>query len=153
MKIGFFAGSFDPFTNGHLHVVNEALKVFDKVIIGIAVNPNKIRRFDKFKMKQAIDMLFKSNENVECVVYDGLTVEEAKNHQATMLVRGVRNAQDFESEEKLATINKQLAGFETIYFRTGELGEISSTVVYNKFINDENIENLVPKEIFEEIKK
>ena len=153
MKVGFFAGSFDPFTNGHLHVVSESLKLFDKVVVGIAVNPDKTRRFDKFLMKQAIDEVFKTNTKVSCVVYDGLTVDEAKKHNSTMLVRGVRNEKDFLNEEKLAEANKKLSGLETIYIRTGELADISSTMVFNKIQNNEDVSNLVPKEIFDAIKK
>ena len=57
MEIGFYAGSFDPFTNGHLHVVTKSAKLFDKVIIGIGVNPDKKRRYDKEIMKNAIEKL------------------------------------------------------------------------------------------------
>lgn len=60
MKIGFYAGSFDPFTVGHLHIVKVASKIFDKVIVGIGVNPKKTRRFDKQKMQEAIKKLLDS---------------------------------------------------------------------------------------------
>lgn len=59
MKIGFYSGSFDPFTNGHLHVVKTSCKIFDKVIIGIGINPKKQRRYDNVLMKSAIEAVLK----------------------------------------------------------------------------------------------
>lgn len=146
MKIGFFAGSFDPFTVGHLFVAKSAAQIFDKVIIGIGVNENKTRRFDKQKMKAAIEEDFKRLKitNVAVMIYNGYTVDAAKKMSATVLVRGVRNQEDFENEEKLAAANKELSGIETIYFRTGEYGFVSSTMVFEKLKNGESVENLVP---------
>ena len=66
MKIGFYAGSFDPFTNGHLHVIKVSSQIFDKIIIGIGVNTSKKRRFDKNIMKTAIENTLKS-ENITIV--------------------------------------------------------------------------------------
>ena len=155
MKIGFFAGSFDPFTIGHLHVAKQALKIFDKLIIGIGVNENKTRRFDKIKMKEAIEKYFDSKNinNVEIVVYDGLTVDEAKKHNALFLVRGLRDDADFETEEKLANINKQLSGLETIYFRTGDFSFVSSSFVVELFKQNLDISKYVPEYIIDVIKQ
>ena len=74
MNIGFFAGSFSPFTNGHLHVVREASKLFDKVIIGIGINSRKIPRYKNELMKEAIEkVLVRENlNNVEVIIYLGL---------------------------------------------------------------------------------
>ena len=84
MRIGFYAGSFDPFTVGHLHIVKVASKIFDKVIVGIGVNPKKTRRFDKAKMKEAIENLlrFENIENFEVITFDGLTADIAKEYGA-----------------------------------------------------------------------
>lgn len=60
MKIGFYSGSFDPFTNGHLHIIKTASKVFDKVIVGIGINYQKKRRFDSLLMKSAIEKTLKN---------------------------------------------------------------------------------------------
>lgn len=91
--IGFYAGSFDPFTNGHLQVVKKASKCFDKVIIGIGYNAEKKTRVEKEKMKQAIEKTIQelSLNNVSVTIYTGLTVDEAKKNNCDILIRGLRN--------------------------------------------------------------
>ena len=89
--IGFYAGSFDPFTNGHLQIVTKAAKCFNKIIIGIAYNSEKEVRLDKEKMKEAIEKTIKELEikNVEVTLYSGLTSHEATKYGANILVRGL----------------------------------------------------------------
>ena len=154
MKVGFYAGSFDPFTNGHLHVVKESIKLFDKVIIGVAVNPDKNRRFDKNEMKKVIDRIIKLHKlnNVECVVYDELTVDIALKYGATYLIRGIRNTLDFITEEDYAKANKELSGLETLYIRAGDYEVVSSTLVYELFKRGKDISQYVPKEVLDIIK-
>ena len=79
--VGFYAGSFDPFTNGHLQIVKKTAKCFERVIIGIGYNSDKPTRVDKSQMKEAIEETIKELglTNVEVTLYEGLTVEEAKN--------------------------------------------------------------------------
>ena len=110
MSIGFYAGSFDPFTIGHLHIVKTAVNLFDKVIIGVGINEEKKRKFDTEKMKECIEKTINSENlhNVMVVTYSGLTVDEMKKHNATFLIRGLRNSKDYEIEENLAKINKKL---------------------------------------------
>lgn len=82
MKIAFYPGSFDPFTNGHLHVVKTASKLFDKVIIGIGINSQKERRFSNEIMKKAIEntLLLENIDNADVIIYDGLSVDVAKKY-------------------------------------------------------------------------
>ncbi len=83
--IGFYAGSFDPFTNGHLSVIKRATKCFDKLIIGIGKNSEKKDRFNKRQMKEAIEKTLKEEniENAEVVIYEGLTSTVAKKMRCT----------------------------------------------------------------------
>ena len=149
MKIGFYAGSFDPFTNGHLHIIKIASKVFDKVIVGLGVNPKKSRRYDANKMLDAINQVLKNNNlnNCECILYDGLTVDVAKQHNTTLLIRGIRNGMDYDYEENLALINEEISNLDTIYFRAGEFGYISSSMVYELLKNNKDVSKYLPKEI------
>ena len=155
MKIGFYAGSFDPFTIGHLHIAKNASKLFDKLIVGIGVNPAKTRRFDKEKMKQAIENTLESENisNAQVVIYEGYTVHKASEMGATFLVRGLRDAKDYAAEEELAKANKGLSGMETVYLRTGDYDYVSSSLVFEKLKNGEDISKLVPPQILKAIEK
>jgi len=153
MRIGFYSGSFDPFTIGHKFVLDNAVKLFDKVIIGIGVNDKKKRRFDKCLMKNAIDEMIKNEglSNVSCIIYNNLTVDAAKDNGANFLVRGIRNGMDYEYEENIASINQEMSGLDTIYVRAGKYGAISSTLVSIMLENNKDVSKYVPKEILKVI--
>ena len=155
MEIGFYVGSFDPFTNGHLHVVEKSAKLFDKVIIGIGVHPNKKRRYDKEKMKVAIENVLKRRNlnNVSVICYENLSVDAATENNATVLVRGIRNGMDYEYEENMASINEEISGLDTIYIRAGSLGNISSSFVMELFNNGKDVTKYLPAEIIEILKQ
>lgn len=155
MKIGFYAGSFDPFTNGHLHVVTQASKLFDKVIIGMGVHPKKTRRFDKNLMKKTIeDVLAKNNlKNVIVVPYEKFSADVALDYSSTFLVRGIRNGMDYEYEENMASINEELSGLDTIYIRAGKLGNISSSMVMELLRNNKDVSKYLPKEVLKLVQK
>lgn len=146
-----YAGSFDPFTIGHLHVLRQASEVFDTVYVAIAVNSEKKRRTDKENMRGAIEKVLVSNgiKNVEVEVFDGLTVDFAIKKGAKFLVRGLRNGTDYEYEENLAVVNSKISGIETIYFRAGKTAHISSSVVMELYKYGKNIDKWVPKEVLE----
>lgn len=148
-RIGFYAGSFDPFTNGHLQIVTKAAKCFDKVIVGIAYNSEKEVRIDKEKMKQAIEktILNLNLKNVEVTLYSGLTAEEAKKKQANILIRGLRNGTDYQYEENIAETNEKVFGLDTCYFRAGNLGYLSSSLVMELWTNGVNVDQFVPQEV------
>ena len=151
MKVGFYAGSFDPFTVGHLHIVKVASRIFDKVIVGIGVNPKKTRRYDNLKMKEAIEKLleFENMNNIEVVIFDGLTADVAIEYGADFLIRGVRNGIDYDFEENLALINEEIAGIDTIYIRAGEYGAISSSMVFELQSRNKDVSKYIPKFIID----
>ena len=155
MNIGFYAGSFSPFTNGHLHVVKEASKLFDKVIIGIGINSRKIPRYNNELMKEAIEkVLTRENlNNVEVVIYNNLSADAAKEHNSTVLIRGIRNTMDYEYEEKMALINEEISGLDTIYIRAGEFGNVSSSLVMELLEYGRDVSKFLPVEVFELVKK
>lgn len=155
MKIGFYAGSFDPFTNGHLHVLKKSSQLFDSLIVGIGTNPEKSRRFDKELMKQAIQELVRQEglSNISVITYEGLSIDVAKQHNANFLVRGIRNGMDYEEEENLAMINEEIAHLDTIYIRAGRFGSISSSMVMLLLESGKDVSKYVPKEILTIIEK
>ena len=150
-RVGFYAGSFDPFTNGHLHVIEVSSKIFDKVIVGIGVNTLKSRRFNQDKMKDAIEGVMRSNnlDNVKVITYNNLSIDCAKENGANFLIRGIRNGMDYDYEENIALINEEISKLDTIYVRAGRLGALSSSMVMELLQFGKDVSNYLPKEILE----
>lgn len=130
-KIAVYAGSFCPFTKGHEDIVAKALPLFDKIIIGIGYNPDKKDIFSETERQMWVKNIYKDNPKIEVLSYSGLTVELCRKHKAQYLIRGVRNARDFDAEQELAEINKRLAPeIETVlFFASPELRMVSSSMV------------------------
>lgn len=126
-----YAGSFDPFTNGHLNIVRKASKLFDEVHVVVAANAGKRRAFSSFEMSRAVSQTVKKEKlgNVYVCVYDGLVGEYAQKIGAQYLVRGLRNQVDFGYEENIAEVNKMVyPELETVYLRADN-SAISSSMV------------------------
>ena len=156
MRVGFYAGSFDPFTNGHLQVVKKACEIFDLVIIGIGTHPSKSRRFDKDLMIKAIwDTMEKEglDEKTEVVIYDGLTTDSAREANCDYLIRGIRNGIDYQYEESIASMNQELSDMDTIYFRAGELGNVSSSMVMELLRNGKDVSKYLPTPVLKVVKE
>lgn len=109
MTDAVYPGSFDPFTNGHLDVLDRALKVFDRVIVAVLANPAKKPLFSASERVEMIRAVLERRERVEVDSFEGLTVEYARKRGATTLVRGLRAYSDFDAELQLALMNRKLA--------------------------------------------
>jgi pantetheine-phosphate adenylyltransferase len=129
-NVAFFPGSFDPFTKGHEDIVRRGLQLFDRIIVGMGHNINKKRYFELDFMKAKIESIFEG-EAVSVITYDTLTATKAQELGAKFLLRGLRNTTDFEYENSIAQVNKELVeGLETVFLiTTPALAPISSTVV------------------------
>ncbi len=154
MKIGFYAGSCNPFTNGHLYIIKKSAKLFDKVIVGIGVNSKKKRSFNQEEMKNAIEKVFinENLNNVSVITYNNLSVDVAIENEATYLIRGIRNGMDYQYEENIALVNEEISGLDTIYIRSGRLGGISSSLIMDLINNGKDVSKYLPQEIIEIIK-
>ncbi len=127
-RVALFAGSFDPFTIGHADIVNRALQLFDKVVVVVAVNPEKRYMFTASERVEAIEALYRSESRVEVVLYDGMMADLAPRYGARFVVRGVRSVIDFEYEKMAADFNKRLGGLETVLlYCSPSLASVSST--------------------------
>lgn len=156
MSVGFYVGTFDIFTNGHLLVTKKSAKLFDKVIIGMGINEKKgPRQYNIDLMKNAIEKTLISEGllNVDVTEFSGLTVVEAKKYNTTYLIRGVRTLTDYQDEEDLAVKNEKLSGIDTIYIRSGNLGYISSSFVKGLIAQNWDVSEYVPKPVYDLIMK
>ena len=126
-----FPGSFDPFTRGHAAVVDEALKIFDKVIIGIGDNVAKRGLLPVERREALIRDLYEGDSRVEVRTYSSLTGDFARECGAAAIVRGVRTGYDIEYEQNMASVNRRLyPDLTTVILCTpAELSHISSSVV------------------------
>ena len=153
MKIAIYPGSFDPITNGHLDILDRALKVFDKVIVLIAVNPNKKSRFSP---EERIAMIEEAVEDprVEVDAYEGLTVEYAKAHGATHLIRGLRAVTDFEYEFQLAVANDVSDdSIDTVFLMSkNDKSFINSSMIMELYENGQDVSSLVPSSVLRRLK-
>lgn len=110
MRTAIYPGTFDPVTNGHMDILREASKLFDRVIGAVGVNPGKVPLFSLEERQQMLQQAVadESLGNVEVVVFPGLTVDCARAHGAKYIVRGLRAVTDFEHEMSLVLANEQL---------------------------------------------
>jgi len=145
MKIAVFAGTFDPFTIGHQDIVKRALPLFDKIIIAIGVNEEKTPLFPLVERVKKIEKLFIHHNNINVVTYTGLTGDFCKKQNAQYLIRGIRNSVDFQYENDLAQVNKELFELETIFFMTAPtLTHVSSSLVRELFKNKGDYQKYLP---------
>jgi pantetheine-phosphate adenylyltransferase len=150
-----YPGTFDPITNGHHDLVRRAASIFDRVIVSIAANPNKT---PMFPMDARIDLarrVLHDLPNVEVTGYSQLTVEFARQHNVTVIVRGLRAVSDFEFEFQLANMNRHLAReIETVFLTPQEqFTFISSTLVREIAVLGGNVGEFVHPIVEAELKK
>ena len=125
-----FPGSFDPFTLGHADIVKRALNLFDEVVIAVGYNENKVGWMPVEERLSTIRRLYAEEPRVIVESYTGLTVDFAKKHGITAIIRGVRTTADFEYEVQLADVNRQLTGIETIFLPASpQFASLSSSIV------------------------
>ena len=146
MKIACYPGSFDPITNGHVEIVNRALKLFDKVIIIVANNIEKRYYFSLDERVKIVKEVFKDYENVEVVEGKGLSSIQAKNLGAHAVIRGLRAVSDYEYECQFAETNEYLVpDMEMVFLMSHkQYSFISSTHIKEIYALDGDISPLVP---------
>ena len=147
MKRYIFPGSFDPFTLGHLDIIDRALPLCDELIIAVGENSEKKYMFS---LDQRVDFIKKTctNSKIKIQTYKGLTIDFCKEVNATAILRGLRNPADFEFEKNIAQINRRLSGIETLFLLTAsDLAYFSSSVVREIMIHGGDYSSLVPKAV------
>ena len=120
-RIAIYPGSFDPLTYGHISIIERGLHIFDKIIVGIAVNVRKTPLFSTEERIEMIRQSFPGEERLEVDTFQGLLVEYAKERQCQVILRGLRAVSDFEYELQMANMNRKLDNeIETIFMMTEE---------------------------------
>ena len=148
-RIALFAGSFDPFTRGHEAVVEEALRLFDEVVIGVGENVSKKGLLSVEQRCRLIEDLYAENERVRVAKYSTLTGDFAREVGAMALVRGVRNTVDFEFERTIEAPNRNLfPELTTVLLVTpAEYMHISSSTVRELLAFGRSVDELMPSKI------
>src|ERR1700744_1760584 len=148
-RICLFPGTFDPITLGHVDIIERAVSLFDKLIIGIGTNSSKQPMFSVEQRIAWIKDIFKNEPRVDVAAYQGLTVDYCKEINAAYILRGIRYVSDFEYEKAIADMNHMLAhNIETIFLTCSPLySTISSTLVRDVIRNNGDVSMFVPKEV------
>ena len=154
-RICLFPGTFDPLTLGHVDIINRALPLFDKIVVGIGLNSSKAPMFTAEQRLQWIRDIYKDEDRVEGAVYEGLTIDYCKKIGANFILRGIRYVSDFEYEKTIADANRTLdRSIETI-FLTGEpkYTSVASTIVRDILRNGGDASLFLPEEVFKSLTK
>jgi pantetheine-phosphate adenylyltransferase len=145
-RIALFPGTFDPITIGHLDIINRALPLFDKLIIGIGRNINKTPMFSDEQRISWINEIYKDNSKVSAVLYEGLTVDCCQKVGANFIVRGIRYVNDFEYEKAIADMNRSLDNnIETVFLTClPQFTSVASTLVRDVLRNGGDVMKFLP---------
>ncbi len=154
MRVCLFPGTFDPITLGHTDIINRALPLFDKVVIGIGRNANKTPMFTEEQRLSWIKELYIDEPKVDAVVYEGLTVECCKKVGANFILRGIRYVNDFEYEKAIADMNRSINGhIETVFLTClPQYTSVASTLVRDVLKNGGDVSQFLPKIVNDSIK-
>lgn len=131
MKIAVYPGTFDPITNGHVDIIKRSAKLFDKIIVTVAVNTQKIPLFNLTERAEMIHQVLKNEERIEVDQFDGLIAEYLKRVNASAMIRGLRAVSDFEYEFQMSLMNRKLnPDVETVFLTPAqEYIHLNSTIV------------------------
>ena len=146
-RICLFPGTFDPVTLGHVDIINRAIPLFDKIVVGIGLNTAKSPMFSAEQRLEAIKEIYKDEDRVEGAVYEGLTVNFCKKIDAHFILRGIRYVSDFEYEKTIADANRTMDKTIETVFLTGEpkYTSVASTIVRDIIRNGGNADPFLPE--------
>lgn len=130
-KVALFPGTFDPFTLGHLDIVNRGLNMFDEVVVAIGTNMEKKHMFSLEKREQWIKEIFDNEPRVRVASYEGLTAKYAEQIGAHFILRGLRTNQDFTYEKQIAYVNEDMSpSINSVFLMSHQTNAtVSSTIV------------------------
>ena len=146
-----FAGTFDPFTKGHLDVVKRLSKMFDTVFVVVSKNASKNTFADGQQRYQMVNECV-DIQNVQVVLFEGLLVDFCNQNKVDCIVKGVRNAVDFDYERLQSSVNKELGDIETLFMPCSDnMGFLSSSVVRELLALGKDISKYIPEQIVQKV--
>ena len=155
MTVAVFPGTFDPVTNGHLDLIERSARLFNKLIVAIFDNPVKKQLFDVNERRRLLEQVTQDLGNVEIdSFHDTLLVFYARQHQADVIVRGVRALADFEYESQMTLMNRYLTEeIDTVYLTPrAEYSYVASSLIKEVAAYGGNVGQLVPAPVFQALK-
>lgn len=154
-KIAVYPGSFDPITNGHINLIERALKIFDKLIVAIAVNAAKTPLFTVEERVEMIKEVTRNNPKVIVDSFEGLLVDYVEAKDINVIIRGLRAMSDFEYEFQMTFMNRKLKrSIETIFMMTGlRWFYVNSRIIKEVAVAGGSIKGLVPDIVCEKLKE
>ncbi len=153
--VAVYPGSFDPITNGHLDLIQRALKIFDHIIVAVATNAFKKSLFTIDERMEMARESLKDCPNVSIGTVEGLLVKYAREQKARAILRGLRAVTDFEYEFQLAMMNRRLEPeIETVFLMTGlRWVFLSSSILKEAAVHGGDIEGMVPEIVFKKLRE
>ena len=144
-KLALVTGSFDPITNGHVDIARRAAALFDRVIVLVAQNPDKVYMFSAHERAEIAEAALENIPNVKVEICDGYVADFAKAHDADAFVRGIRDGDDVAYEHAMADANFALCGLDTVFLLSKpEYNALSSTAVRKCLAAGEDAERMMP---------
>ena len=153
--LAVYPGSFDPLTNGHVDIIERGARIFDEIVVAIAVNAEKAPLFGMDERLEIAREVFKKLPNVKVDTFDGLLVDYVERRGAQVIVRGLRAVSDFEFEFQMALMNRRLNGrIETVFMMPAEqYSYISSRLIKEVFSLGGRVHGLVPDMVEERLRE
>ncbi len=146
-RVALFPGSFDPFTRGHAAVVESALRLFDRVVVGVGSNITKSSLLSTEERCRLIEEYYSTEDRVEARIYIGMTGDFAREIGAVAMVRGIRNSMDLEMERTIEAVNREIyPELQTVMLLTpASVAHISSSCVRELLAFERNVETMMPE--------
>jgi len=154
-RTALFPASFDPITNGHVDIAQRALRLFDRVLVAVAVNVSKRGTFSIEERLEMVRHAFQNEEAIEVRSFDGLTVDYAAEIGAQAIIRGVRAMSDFEYEFEMALMNKHLfSEVETVFMMPSQRYMFVSSSRLKELVRfGRDVEEFVPAEVAKQLRE